>query len=142
MTEIRRLARRAVSLSTPDWRYLAQAVWELGVARLQFGARSGLQIVETLRAADASQSVPARSDLDLPRLSWALNVAAERVPWRSDCLIRAMAASRWLRRHGYQTEFHLGVARPHSGSAMGHAWLSCNGASIVGGSGVGYRELV
>ena len=68
----------------------------------------------------------------MPRLSWAIGAAAARVPWRSDCLLQAMAADRWLRRCGMQPEFFLGVTKDAGGQLEAHAWLRCGDAMVTG----------
>jgi hypothetical protein len=64
--------------------------------------------------------------------TWAICAAARRVPWRSDCLIQALAAAAWLRRHGHEPVARLGVARGQ-GTLQAHAWLVLEERVIVGG---------
>jgi hypothetical protein len=130
---------RLVSLR--DCGYLIVAVWELGLARVTFGSWRSDRMVRYLSARSSRLSDRA-SDIKLERLAWALSAAARRVPWRSDCLIQALAAMRWLRRHGYRPEFHLGVTSPRGRHTIGHAWVTCGGIVVSGGSGHGFRKLV
>jgi hypothetical protein len=75
-------------------------------------------------------------------LSWAIGAAAARVPWRSDCLLRVMAADRWLRRYGHEPEFFLGAAKVETGQLGAHAWLRCGDVTVTGGSGKEFTELM
>jgi hypothetical protein len=75
-------------------------------------------------------------------VAWAIQAAARRVPWRADCLAQAIAAARWLRRHGHEPIFELGVARSDHGTLRGHAWLTLDGRVIVGGEDRGLEEFV
>ncbi len=92
--------RRAASLSIADWRYLGIAVFELLLARIRFGLEPVTKILNELQEARPLSRESAESGIDIARLSWAIGAAAARVPWRSDCLLQAMAADRWLRRCG------------------------------------------
>lgn len=108
-------------------RYLLLAYW-------RFRTRSIAAIL-----ADLQTKPPAAREsdaFDWRKASWAIETAASYVPWRSDCLVRAIAASRWLRHHGYRPVFHLGVAPPAEDrpSLDAHAWLSLHNEVIVGGS--------
>jgi hypothetical protein len=60
---------------------------------------------------------------------------AARVPWRSDCLVQATAAQRWLDRHQIPTQLHIGVRKDHAAGFEAHAWL-CHGALIVTGGDI------
>ena len=136
-----RTLRRAIGLSLADWRYLAIAVKELGLARVRHATQP---IGHILRELQTERPLPAEAgdSVDLARLSWALGAAAARVPWRSDCLLRAMAADRWLRRHGHQPEFFLGVNTDATTGFGAHAWLRCSGIIITGGESTEYTQLL
>jgi hypothetical protein len=136
---------RITALSATDYVLLCAAVAELARARLHFERRPILQIIDRLRTARTgpagAQAKPiARRDLE--RVRWAVAAAAQRVPWRSDCLIQVMAADRLLRRAGAGGEFHLGVAKSPVGSLCAHAWLSSGGVVVAGGSGEGFMALL
>jgi hypothetical protein len=71
--------------------------------------------------------------IDVERLSWAIAVVAPRVPWRSDCLVKVIAADHWLRRHQLHPDFYLGVAKDERGVFVSHAWLRYDGITVTGG---------
>jgi hypothetical protein len=77
----------------------------------------------------------------IDRVSWAIGVAGCRVPWRSDCLVKARAAQRWLAREGIPTEMFIGV-RKDRGAFEAHAWLRHEGKTVTGGDFSGYAPLV
>ena len=141
---------RVTALSLLDARYFAIAVKELCVARIRHGATPAATIVLGLRArqlrvVEERTSEDRRTKLarvDVVRVAWAIGAAAARVPWRADCLLRVMAAERWLRRHGMRPDFFLGVAKPSSGGLAAHAWLDCNDVRVTGGETAGYVTLV
>lgn len=70
----------------------------------------------------------------LPRL-------AARVPWRSDCLVSALAAQRWLAGKGVATVIEIGARRDAGGKLDAHAWLNYGDKVIIGGSVAGYVSL-
>jgi hypothetical protein len=91
-------------------------------------------ILDELGAQNVNGKLPeGRPETVDPQLvAWAIQVAARRVPWRSDCLVQAMAATQWLRRHGHEPSLQLGI-RSAQGTLQGHAWLLLQGRVIVGG---------
>ena len=118
-----RLDRRA-------WAYLARASQLLLSARLRHARGAMREILDDLQSPPAP--APQRHGFDPLLAGWAIRTAARYAPWRSDCLIQAIAAARWLRRMGFAPEFHLGVARSDAGAIRGHAWLTLDGGTIVG----------
>jgi hypothetical protein len=86
------------------------------------------------RGADEALASRASASFDWRTAGWAVSAASRWLPWRSDCLIQTMAATRWLRRKGYSPSFHLGVVTEESRDGLeAHAWLSLDGEIIVGG---------
>ena len=118
--------RRIRSLTRREWHDILRASLEL--AR----ARSLIQTFDPRTLASAQQAPhidPPKTLLD--RVAWAVPAAASRVPWRSDCLVQALAAQNWLHAEGLQTQMHVGVARDEPFTA--HAWLTCGNRVITGG---------
>lgn len=123
---------------------LVIAVVQLAKAYVDFRIRPTKAILDDLSRPQSPRPVSARRDPDLPhRIGWAIGVVAPRVPWRADCLVQAMAASAWLRRHGYGPVLQLGL-QPSTGGAqalVAHAWLVLDGKVIVGGEDAGSRYI-
>lgn len=132
--------RQAARFSLSEWVYLAIAVKELFVARVRHRFQPMGQILRELQ--EAGPPSRRRAEVDLARLSWAIAAAAPRVPWRSDCLLRVMAANRWLRRSRLPSEFFLGVQKDDQRGFAAHAWLRCNGNMISGGQGEEFATLI
>jgi hypothetical protein len=129
-------------LSLPDWHYLAIAVKELCFARVRHATRPVGDILRVLQTGRPPSPAGRREEIDMARLSWALDAAAARGPWRSDCLLRVMAADRWLRRYGYEPKFFLGAAKLTAGQFGAHAWLRCGDVTVTGGSSKEFTELM
>ena len=137
--------KRAARLTLSDWRYLTIAAIELLAARIRLSVFAVEKILRELRAPSSVPSPQLRCPLagsDVERLSWAIAVAAQHVPWRSDCLIRTIAADRWLRRHHLQPDFHLGVAKDEQGVFVAHAWLRYGDVTVTGGRHEQYARLI
>lgn len=140
-----RKLRRVMQLSFAEWHYLATASMELLVARIVHLAFSSQAILQDLQKGSPSQSCQAHSQeavIDVKRLSWAIAVASSHVPWRSDCLIQAIAARRWLRRYGLSGDFYLGVAKDPKQGLKAHAWLCLDDLTITGGNYAPFSPLI
>ncbi len=57
--------------------------------------------------------------------------ASRRVPWRTVCIHRGLAAQWMLRRRGLDSRFHYGLSQ--AGSILSaHVWVSLDGSIVVG----------
>ena len=140
-----RKIKRAAQLTSSDWRYLAIATIELLAARMRLSAVAAEKILHRLQvplSAPPRQSKGRLGDIDVERLSWAIAVAAQHIPWRSDCLIQVIAADRWLRRHRLRPDFYLGVAKDQQGVFGAHAWLRYGDITVTGGRYEQYSQLL
>ena len=73
----------------------------------------------------------ARSNISKARVISAIRVASAFIPG-STCLTQALAAKYQLERFGLNTQLHLGVTK-ENGRLLAHAWLQCDGETIIGG---------
>jgi hypothetical protein len=135
--------RRAANLTFQDWLYLARAVSELLIARIRHATRPTGRIIKDLRAATRASDLPTRAaGIDVAKVGWAIQAAAARVPWRSDCLPQAMAAHRWLTRTGHHPQLYVGVAKDADGELIAHAWLRCEELTVTGAVAQEYLTLI
>ena len=58
--------------------------------------------------------------------------ASERLPWKSSCLVRALAAKMMLTRRGLPSLLQLGVRLGTTKELFAHAWLRCGEIEVVG----------
>lgn len=72
------------------------------------------------------------SDPQAIEVGWAVEGAAARLPWRSTCLVRALAGRLMLGRRGVPSVLCLGVAK-EEGAIRAHAWLVASGGVVCGG---------
>lgn len=93
-----------------------------------------------------TDAAPGHAPVDrdyLDRVSYAVNAAANNVPWRSDCFPRAIAAHKLLSKRGYATTIHLGVEKNSDSGIAAHAWLTCADVVVTGGEDVDrYTEMM
>lgn len=120
------LLMRIRSLTRREWRDILRATVELARARFLIHRIDPRMLVSAQQAKHTDINTTM-----LDRVAWAVPAAASRVPWRSDCLVQALAAQNWLHAEGLQTQVHIGVAR--DGSFTAHAWLTCGDMVITGG---------
>jgi hypothetical protein len=133
----------------PNWRdfawlasYSARALFELVRARSIFARLEAKAIpnrnrkarVTALESEVADEAALARIAYVIPRLS-------DRLPWRSDCTIQAIAAQNWLSTIGVYSEIQIGVENPAHGEFGAHAWLMC-GDSVVTGGDISKYDLI
>jgi hypothetical protein len=133
---------RAPSLRHLDWQYLVIAIRELLIARIRHATEPTGKILLELQDARRPPKNVATGNVDVARMSYAIAVGAACVPWRADCLLRAMAADRWLRRHHLRPQFYLGVKRNETGRLAAHAWLCVGGVTVTGDSFDAFTMLI
>lgn len=72
----------------------------------------------------------------LKQLRWAIRAASKYTPWDSNCLAKAIAAKKMLRKRGYTSTLYLGMTTPgtsqKNGEVEAHAWLRCGDTWICG----------
>lgn len=65
---------------------------------------------------------------------WAVEAAARRMPFRTACIEKGLAAQRLLRRAGIDAVLHYGARHDaHSHKLEAHVWVTVGGSAIIGG---------
>jgi hypothetical protein len=74
---------------------------------------------------------------------WAVEKAAERMPWRTLCFEKGIAVQRLLRKSGIDALLHYGARHePGTGKLQAHVWVTVAGQIVIGGEdAVGYEEI-
>lgn len=67
-----------------------------------------------------------------------VNHYADRTPWESLCLVRALTARKLLSRKQISTTLYLGVGKDENGKMIAHAWIRAGEMYVTGGNGEGY----
>jgi len=119
---------RKVWVTPRLWLAVLRAVGELLVGRMRFGSFDP----RDLPLAEAPTSA---APLDRPlieRVAYFVPRVARRMPFRSDCLVQAFAARRWLERAGIASELHIGSRKTAPDGLEAHAWLVCGDIVVTG----------
>lgn len=124
---------------------LVRGTWELLRARFVLGAMKPSDIRRLNENAHSKgvDADKARFDREIAdRVAFIIPVLAKYVPWRSDCVIQAMAAQHWLAANGQASEIRIGVHNSQEGKFDAHAWLVQNERILTGGNIDQYAVLI
>ena len=136
----RSLVARARHLTAGEWLDLPVAMFELGRARLRLSKMDAASLLGADSGAPAVRP-PVGQDDRLARVSRAIERVSSRLPWRADCLVQAIAAQRWLRRHKFVTQIVVGARERDQDPFEAHAWLTCGDVIVTGGDVRTYAAL-
>lgn len=90
-----------------------------------------LRILDRLSQPSRRRRSPAALTID--RITWLVTISANLVPGHTKCLVRALTAQVFLKRHQHPCELRIGVTRPDSnGNLEAHAWIESQGQIILG----------
>jgi hypothetical protein len=124
--------RKLFSLSAPDWRLLASAVFLCGAVRVGLWLLPLRAVQRILRRISQGSARPGREEqLSPERIAWAVNVASRFVPG-STCLTGALATRVLLERRNHRACLHLGLSPTQAGGLRGHAWVESGGKVVMG----------
>lgn len=112
---------------------IPEALWRLLLVRIQLlfpFAKTAPQLgVKSLETPAVSK------ETDVPRIQQitkAIRVISRYTPWKSTCMVRAVAGLKMLEKRGIESTLYMGVARDKQGQMIAHAWLR-SGAYYVSG---------
>ena len=86
-------------------------------------------LAEGHRSANADNAVDAACAL----VAWVIPRLAARLPWRSDCLVQALAGQQMLLHRGIASAIAVGTTKQADGTFEAHAWLMQGECVILGG---------
>lgn len=126
---------KALRLRDAGWvtRMTLQAFAALVRARLVFGRMEMAEIPARNDASARAEIAETADELLADRIGFIIARLSKRLPWRSDCMVQAIAAQDWLARLGMASEIRIGVERPADGPFAAHAWLVRQERIITGG---------
>ena len=131
----RQVIRQLADLDRTATFDLLRAAAELLIARARLPRLTTAELIK-LRA--DGEALPPSATID--RVSFAIPRVAARMPWRSDCLVQALAAQRWLAAYKIPTSLVLGV-RKDGGTFAAHAWLKAGEHVVTGGDISRYQPV-
>ncbi|OKP74636.1 stage V sporulation protein S [Paenibacillus helianthi] len=131
--------RRIRLLLTVDKAALAllpEALWRLFLVRIQLlfpfaktASQLGIQSLET-------PVVSKESDIArIQHITKAIRIMSRYTPWKSTCMVRAVAGLQMLEKRGIESTLYMGVAKDKQGQMIAHAWLR-SGSYYVSGDDV------
>ena len=121
------------------WRDVAIACWELARANAAF-RRTPPGELPLLADDEGGAPLTAPQQSLVERVAYVVPIMGLRVPWRSDCVVQALAARRWLARGGVGSSLRIGVRNDAQGFHA-HAWLRVGERIVTGGDVSSYAEL-
>ena len=114
---------------------IVRAVAELAFARIHHAITPvrdlPLRLPPGLPGA-APASLSAAQQTLLQRVTYVVPRVGRRLPWRSDCLVQALAARRWLASKGITGVIRLGSRIGADGKFEAHAWFTVGEAVVTG----------
>lgn len=136
---------RAARLGPRTWLDLARATLELAIANHRLGSRTVKDLL--LEARKQEQIAPSQDISDyqrqlIARVAFAVPHIGARAPWRSDCLVQAMAAQRWLLSKEITATLYVGVRKETRSEFEAHAWLKVGEEIVTGGDITGFVPLI
>jgi hypothetical protein len=127
-----KLAKFRALSSANKWMLLHATVW-LAMARFMLLVMPFRKLSARLSGEQGIATGDPDSEL-LKSVAYAVQAAANNVPWRSDCFPQSIAGWMLLKHHGYGSTIHLGVERSGNDELAGHAWLTCGDTVVTGGA--------
>lgn len=112
---------------------IPEALWRLLLVRIQLlfpFAKTAPQL-----GVKAMETSAVSREADIPRVQQvtkAIRVISRYTPWKSTCMVRAVAGLKMLEKRGIESTLYMGVARDKQGAMIAHAWLR-SGAYYVSG---------
>lgn len=86
-------------------------------------------------AGDSARREGASAKRNARRVRWAVTCAADRSPFRLECLARALAGRAMLRRRRVPSSLRLGARKGDASGLNAHAWLLVGDVFVTGHEG-------
>lgn len=128
--------------------FALQAACYLAGARVRLHRTKPSDVIALNAAASARSARGKRADyipdgtILTSRVAYFIPRMALRLPWRTDCLVQALAGQSWLKSKGVASEIAIGTAKTPAGAFEAHAWLMHGDAVILGGNIDRYSPLL
>lgn len=123
-----------------------RAVAALARARLEFARCTPAELLENNRRIAAiarTRDVAVSGDDErVAQVSYVVTRMARYSPWRTDCLVQALAAQKWLASEGIATNLVIGVDTLRPQGFHAHAWLTYGDDLVTGSNTDGYEALL
>jgi len=122
--------------------YCLRGSFELLRARIAFSRRPLRDLLKPEANNKPRSGTKSSSPVQISRIAYVLPRLGNRLPFRADCLVQAIAGRNWLASSGTQSEIQIGIQNPEGGEFAAHAWLVCDDDIVTGGDISRYATLL
>lgn len=143
LNKVFRKIYKAKYLTLRDWGGIFAASVALLRARIQF-ARLPIKVIfgKLGFAPQGSDLLTEDQQIIAVRISKSVRLAAANLPWRTDCIIQAMAAQHLLKRHEIKSSGFVGINRSNDNLATAHMWLKTGDIFITGQTSKKFKSVI
>ena len=132
--------RKFLALDGEEKRLFVEAYIVLGYVRVTtmvLPFKNILKEMEFSTESKTSSFLEAEKSRSAQMIGQAIGTAAAHTPWKSTCLLQALAAKKMLQRRGIPGTFYLGVSKEKTvmEHVEAHAWSQCGKNVITGKNG-------
>ena len=125
---------------------IARSVLELAIARFRHRRLQAQDIkflnTQALNHGRAAIEATADDAQLVQQIGYIVPRVANRLPWRADCLVQAMAAQHWLANKGIAATITIGVDKSDRLGFEAHAWLNYGDVVVTGGQISSYTVMI
>lgn len=132
--------KQYIVLDGIEKKLFAEAYVTLGIMRLAVLTVSFKRLAASLEQSqfyEESVALTEQERVIAQTIGRAVQRAANHTPWKSACLVQALAAQKMLQKRNVPGRFYLGVAKEETvaDSMKAHAWLQCDDIILTGEGG-------
>jgi hypothetical protein len=122
---------RFISLPIQEKILFVQSIYYLAIFRVKLISASPQALFSLIVNKSVSFKSSGAVCIPLKRIERIITLAKSIIPF-STCLSEALTGYILFSKHGYITEFHIGVSKDAAQNLEAHAWLSFEGEIVLG----------
>ena len=117
-----------------NWLLLAETMGALLLASIAIRAVPFKRIAEAATRGPRSAEAPDQSNYrqQIDDVRWSVEAVAKRVPWRTVCFQKGLAAHFLLKRRGVPTRLHYGIDNKREEGLRAHVWVTSVAGPVIG----------
>lgn len=114
---------------------MLEAFLSLTLARLIISGPGGKKVLSQFPVAsnNSHHSVSEEVEAEAKKVARLLKASARRLPWKSNCLVQSLAATRMLKRRKVPALLYIGVRTENQANLKAHAWVRVGNIDVCGG---------
>lgn len=125
-----------LNLNPSERGLLISALFHLAAIRIGLWVMPLQVILRRLETLKVSETFRVWNPLPPERIAWAIRAASRYLPGSRNCLVQSLAAQAMLAQQRSASQLRIGVAKDDDGRFKAHAWVECDGETIIGAEGV------